>query len=136
MTLIKPEDCAKLDIPEIDAQHETLIGLINQIHASMLEGTGKAALDELLSALLAHTESHFEYEERLMAHYDYPAYEGHKAEHARLIEHLSDLIGRYQSGELLLSFAVVLELKGWACIHIESLDMPLGAFLSDREGVD
>jgi hypothetical protein len=47
-----------------------------------------------------------------------------------------DLIERYQRGELLLSVAVVMELKGWATTHIEKSDKPLGVFLSDRKGVD
>ena len=136
MVLIKPEDCLTLDIPEIDSQHEELIGLINRIHESMLRETDKTTLDGLLAQLLEHTRSHCSYEEQLMAQYDYPEYQAHKADHVRLIRHLTELIERYQKGELLLSFAVVLELKGWACVHIEKADGPLAAFLSNRQEVD
>jgi len=37
MELIKLEDKLKLDIPEIDSQHETLTGLINLLHETMLQ---------------------------------------------------------------------------------------------------
>ena len=57
-----------------------------------------------------------------MSQYDYPEYAAHRSEHERLIKHLEDLIGRYRKGDLLLSFAVMLELKGWATIHIEKSD--------------
>ena len=133
MELIKLEDNLKLDIPEIDSQHETLIGLINLLHETMLQGADRAALDELLSQLLEHSQAHFAYEEQLMSQHNYPGYEAHKSEHSRLTQHLVDLAGRYKNGELLLSFAIVLELKGWAVVHIEKSDKPLGTFLHNQK---
>jgi len=133
MELIKLEDNLKLDIPEIDSQHETLIGLINLLHETMLQGADRAALDELLSQLLEHSQAHFAYEEQLMSQHNYPGYEAHKSEHSRLMQHLADLAGRYKNGELLLSFAIVLELKGWAVVHIEKSDKPLGTFLNNQK---
>jgi hemerythrin-like metal-binding protein len=132
MELIKLEDKLKLDIPEIDSQHETLIGLINLLHETMLQGADRAALDALLSQLLEHTRNHFAYEEQLMSQHNYPGYEAHKSDHSRLMQHLVDLTERYKNGELLLSFAIVLELKGWAVVHIEKSDKQLGTFLNKQ----
>ena len=67
-----------------------------------------------------------------MSRYNYPGYEEHKSEHNRLIQDLMEFIARYKQGELLLSFAVALELKGWAIVHIEKLDKPLGTFLNNQ----
>ena len=136
MKLITLDDSLKLNIPEIDSQHETLIRLINRLHETMLQGADRAALDELLSQLLEHTRTHFAYEEQLMSQYEYPEYAAHKSEHNSLMQQLSDLAGRYKDGELLLSFAVVLELKGWATVHIEKFDMPLGVFLHNRNNAN
>lgn len=135
MELIKLEDTLKLNIPEIDSQHETLIRLINLLHETMLQGADRAALDGILSQLLEHTRAHFAYEEQLMSQHNYPGYEAHKSEHNRLMQHLVDLAERYNNGELLLSFAIVLELKGWAAVHIDKSDRPLGTFLKNRKGV-
>ncbi len=136
MQLIRLEEDSRLNVPEIDSQHEALIGLINQLHTAMLREADKASLDDLLSQLLEHTRSHCSYEEQLMSQYGYPEYAAHRSEHQRLIEHLENLIGRYRNGDLLLSFAVMLELKGWATIHIEKSDRLLGVFLNDRAGID
>ncbi|TNF91544.1 MAG: hypothetical protein EP297_15660 [Gammaproteobacteria bacterium] len=136
MVLIKLEDKLKLDIPEIDSQHEALISLVNLLHETMLQGADKAALDELLSQLLEHTQTHFAYEEELMSRYNYPGYEAHKSEHKRLMQHLVDLTDRYKNGDPLLSFAVVLELKGWALVHIENSDKPLGTFLNNQNVIE
>jgi hemerythrin-like metal-binding protein len=132
MALVKLEDKLKLEIPEIDSQHEALINLINSLHETMQQGADKAALDGLLSQLLEHTQDHFAYEEDLMSRYSYPGYEAHKSEHNRLMQHLVDLTDRYKNGDLLLSFAVLLELKGWALVHIENSDKPLGTFLNSQ----
>ena len=134
MELLRLEDNLKLNDPEIDSQHETLIRLVNQLHESMLQGTGRDVLDGLMSQLIEYTRTHFSYEEQLMSQYSYPEYEAHKSEHNRLMQDLVNLAESYHSGELLLSFAVVLELKGWATVHIEKFDMPLGVFLKSREG--
>ena len=134
MELLRLEDNLKLNVPEIDSQHETLIMLINRLHEAMLQGTGREVLDELMSRLIEHTRTHFSYEEQLMSQYNYPEYEAHKSEHNKLMQHLVDLAESYHSGELILSFAVMLELKGWATVHIEEFDMPLGIFLKSREG--
>lgn len=136
MELIKLEENLKLDIPEIDSQHETLTGLINLLHETMLQGADKKSLDELLSQLLEHTRAHFSFEEQLMSQYNYPEYAAHKSEHNRLLQHLLDLTERYKNGELLLSFAIVLELRGWAMVHIEKSDKPLGTYLNNQKRVE
>jgi hemerythrin-like metal-binding protein len=136
--LIKLEDTLKLDIPEIDTQHETLIMLINQLHGTMLQGADRVPLVGLLLQLLEYARTHFAYEEQFMSQYNYLGYEAHKSEHNSFVRHLVDLSKRYKNGELQLSFAVdvVLELKDWATVHIEKSDKPLCAFLNYRKGVD
>jgi len=136
MVLIKLDDGLRLDIPEIDSQHETMIRLINQLHETMLQGADKAVLDGILLQLLETTQTHFSFEEQLMSQYNYPEYEVHKSEHNRLIQHLKDLAEEYHKGELLLSFAIELDLKGWAMVHIEEFDKPLGVFLNKRKEVE
>jgi hemerythrin len=101
----------------------------------MLQGAGKPALDELLSQLLENTRTHFAYEEDLMSQHNYPGHVAHASEHNRLLQHLEDLIELYKSGELLLSFAIVIELKGWALVHIEKSDKPLGSFLHNQKKI-
>ena len=71
-----------------------------------------------------------------MSQYNYPGYEAHKSEHNRLMQHLVNLVERYENGELLLSFFVALELKEWATVHIDKSDKPLGAFLNNLKGTD
>ncbi len=133
MGLIRLGDDQKVNVPEIDAQHETLIDLINQLHAAMKQRSEREVLDQLMAALIDHTRTHFDCEERLMLEHRYPGYNAHKQEHERLIQHILALAEQYRRGDLLLSFAVMVDLKGWALVHIERFDLALGVFLNRPE---
>jgi hemerythrin len=86
-----------------------------------------------MAALIEHTRTHFDYEEQLMLEHHYPGYPRHKHEHDRLIQHILALAEQYRRGDLLLSFAVMVDLKGWALVHIERFDLALGVFLNRPE---
>ena len=49
-----------------------------------------------------------------------------------LMQHIMGLAKQFRSGDLLLSFAVMVDLKAWATIHIEKSDGPLGIFLNEK----
>ena len=136
MELIQLDDRLRLKIPEIDAQHQRLIDLVNRLHEALLGGADKEVRDSLLSQLMEGTQNHCAYEEELMLRYVYQEFQAHRSEHDRLKRNLTDLIERYRNGELVLSIAVVMELRCWATIHIEKSDMPLGAYLTDQNVVE
>ena len=130
MGLIRLEDDQRVNVPEIDSQHETLIALINRLHRAMTQCEPQQVLDALISELVEHTRQHFLFEEQLMQEHGYPGYARHKAQHDRLIDHILELAERFRGGDLLLSFGVMVDLKGWAIVHIEKADRPLGVFLN------
>ena len=132
MELIKAEDAPTVGVPEIDAQHAALIGLVNRLHQAMIQREDRETLESIIVELVEHTQQHFAYEEQLMSQHRYPEYAEHKADHDALMQHIMDLAEKFRSGDLLLSFAVMVDLKAWATIHIEKSDGPLGIFLSER----
>jgi hemerythrin len=132
LELIKAEDAPRVGVPEIDAQHAALIGLVNRLHQAMIQREDRATLDTIIAELVEHTQRHFAYEEQLMSQTQYPEYVEHKADHDELMQHITDLAEQFRSGDLLLSFAVMVDLKSWATIHIEKSDGPLGIFLNEK----
>ena len=132
MELIKEEDAPSVGVAEIDAQHAALIGLVNRLHQAMLQREARETLDAIIAELVEHTQQHFAYEEQLMSQTRYPEYAAHKADHDKLMQHIIDLAEQFRGGDLLLSFAVMVDLKAWATIHIDKSDGPLGLFLSDQ----
>lgn len=131
-TLIRLEEIPRLDIDTIDSQHETIVKLVNELHAAMLGNRGREALGKLLIELVEETQGHFASEEALMLANNYPAYAQHKTDHDKLIAHVVDLERQFRDGDCLLSFAIMLDLKNWATIHIERSDISLGEFLKAK----
>ncbi|TNF98616.1 MAG: hemerythrin [Gammaproteobacteria bacterium] len=132
MSFLELSENSKVHVQEIDSQHEKLTGLLNQLHDAMAQRQEKAALDLLVSELCEFTREHFAYEESLMSEYEYPDYPKHKEEHTKLLKHIVDLENQYRGGDLLLSFGIIIDLKGWAMIHIEKSDKTLGTFLNSK----
>jgi hemerythrin len=132
LELIRVEDAPSVGVAEIDDQHAALLELVNRLHRALTEGDSRELLATIITELIKHTHAHFVYEEQLMSRHHYPEYDKHKADHDRLMQHLTDLEKRFLSGDLLLSFAVMIDLKGWATVHIEKSDRPLGLFLQDE----
>jgi hemerythrin len=133
LELIKEEDAPRVGVDEIDAQHAAMIGLVNRLHQAMMQREEREILDAIIAELIRHTHRHFSYEEQLMAQTRYPGYPAHKADHDKLMKHITDLAEQFRGGDLLLSFAVMVDLKAWATIHIEESDGPLGLFLNKQD---
>lgn len=132
MELIRADDAPRVGVAEIDDQHAALIGLVNRLHEAMTQGQARDSLAAIITELVEHTQQHFAFEEQLMSRHQYPGYDKHKADHDRLMQHILELAEQFRNGDLLLSFAVMVDLKAWATIHIEKSDKPLGIFLRDE----
>jgi len=109
-------------VPDLDAQHKQLIGLVNELHDAMAKGLGKAVLQPLLDKLVRYTLTHFSAEERYMAQSGYGALPAHKAEHERLTHTVQDFKRRYDSGQTMLTVEVMTFLKDWLLSHIQGTD--------------
>jgi hemerythrin-like metal-binding protein len=115
-------DQYSVGIPSIDAEHKKLIGLINDLHAAMLDGHGKEVMGKILDGLAAYTIAHFSREERLMQSHRFSGFERHKAEHDKLVKRVQDLQQTYRAGTASISVEVMTFLQNWLIGHIVGMD--------------
>ena len=108
-------------IEKIDAQHQVLVDLLNQIHDAIQHRHGAEATQNIVEKLGEYTRVHFAVEESLMRILHYPEYEQHKIQHDRLIQQLVDLSGRLNAGKA-VSFELAHFLKVWLTKHIMEND--------------
>ncbi len=105
---------------EIDAQHQTLFALVNEL----LAATEKSHVTDAVANLFKHTRDHFAHEEAVMRRMNYPGLRTHVEQHNTLLSKLgnaSELIANYSfTMANLESF-----LSAWLLNHMESLDAPL-----------
>lgn len=116
--------------PEIDAQHQKLIDLVNRLHDAMSKGKGKDALGQILVELEDYTKYHFGIEEALMAKHVYSGTLAHKQKHKELIGQLAALMAEYKKGKLTVTMETMDFLKSWLTDHIMGMDKKLSQFLS------
>jgi hemerythrin len=127
--LVTWSDRYSVGIPRIDAEHQKLIGLVNDLYAAMLEGRGKNVIDPVLHGLADYTQSHFVNEERLMRLHAYPGYEAHKVEHDNLTKQVKHLQEEARSGKPVVSMEVMRFLQHWLSDHILGVDKQYSAHL-------
>src|ERR1043165_9399259 len=96
-----------VSIPQIDAQHQQLVALINELHMAMMEGNGKPALAHILAELVRYAENHFTYEETMLQQRGYSGLAGHRLEHKAWIGQVYELRDQFASGKMMLTIKVM-----------------------------
>jgi hemerythrin-like metal-binding protein len=112
--------------PSLDAEHQQILGLIDDLYATMSAGKENAKTREILDRLVRYTLTHFEHEEQIMRDCDFPGLAVHKAEHSRMKQRTLDL--REHIG-LVTGKDVLYFLKDWWTNHIQEEDKSYSAYL-------
>ncbi len=123
----------ELDVPQIDAQHKELVGMINSLYDSIRGGRSAEAVNLTLNRLLQYVEVHFETEERAMQESHYPGYEEHLNRHEYLREKVLDLKKEQLQGQAIATFELLNFLADWLKSHIATVDMAFGEYLHQQE---
>ena len=116
-------------VRQIDEEHQRLFALAEEMHCAMLEGKGKAILQDLLAGLVAYTSYHFAHEEELMERIGYPGYREHRVQHDDLRGKAREMRDRVTSGELTITIEVMQLLMEWVRTHIASIDCRIAAYM-------
>ncbi|HJM95818.1 MAG TPA: hemerythrin family protein, partial [Candidatus Marinimicrobia bacterium] len=82
---------------KVDNDHKYLISIINTIEAGMDCDVSCEALSAYVSQLFDYSYKHFQREEKYQAEIDYPERNGHKKEHADLMEQIKQIHDDFQN---------------------------------------
>ncbi len=114
-----------LDVPEMDAEHQVLIGYMNRLHDLHLAHASKPELLAAVDTLVKYTVKHFADEEAYMARVGHPELVSHAAIHKRLLEKVSAHVEATRAtGKLTDEFFAFL--KMWLKAHICGIDAKYG----------
>jgi hemerythrin-like metal-binding protein len=110
--------------PDLDADHENLVELINTLHDAWEAGEDLDVLNGIFGELLMYTDYHFQREERMLENMGYPALEKQKADHAGLRQRVRDFRARpLAQPNPVLTVEIEDFLKSWLMTHILDEDM-------------
>lgn len=111
-------------VPFLDADHKTLVGLINNLHRSIGDDEEYASVGSVLKALDDYVQHHFAREERVMEVCRYPSLSAHVGMHRRLSTQVRDLQALYEADRTSVRARKCLDfLHKWLIEHICSTDM-------------
>jgi hemerythrin len=122
-----------LEIPELDEDHQRLLGRVNALLAAV-ESRESPVVQAALVELRSEAEDHFAREEVLMREADYPGLRKHCASHHRLLRELSTLrVTLDASGRLRVPLAPVNYIRRWFAAHITGDDRMVAAYLDGKK---
>jgi len=121
-----------VSVKKFDDHHRKLVGLINELHDSMLAGKQQSVIGKTLNSLADYTKYHFAEEEKLMVAYRYPGLVEHRAQHDAFVGKVKDCIEKYESGRLAISLEVMNFLRDWLKGHILTTDKKYTAFFAEK----
>jgi methyl-accepting chemotaxis protein len=121
------EDLLATGVESIDAQHQELIGMINQLHRACLAGSGKTELRRQMQFLAEYVRTHFRHEEEVMEQHRCPSRDANRAAHRKFLKTFEKLAADFEAkGE---STSILLDLRRlvaeWLVNHICSVDTKL-----------
>lgn len=120
-------------VPILDADHRTLVGLINDLHRSVGDDEEYATLGSVLKALEDYADHHFAHEERVMEICRYPSTSVHRAMHQRLFAQVRQLKDAYDRDRTAVRAKDCLDfLHKWLIEHICSSDMDYRSWVIGR----
>ncbi len=125
-------DGYSVGVRRIDADHVTLLALLNQLHINLAEEKTGQALGPVLAALITYADSHFRFEERLMERFGYPDLAAHRATHDGFRGKIEALL-RGAGGEEEVARKLRAALNTWLFGHILGEDGRFGAWLRANE---
>lgn len=111
-----------LNVPEMDKEHEVLIGHMNRLHELHMQKASKAQMAAALDALVDVTVRHFADEEEYMDSIGYPQLRPHAKVHQELLRNMRAHVQKFRSSGL-LSEEFFSFLTFWLKAHIRGVDV-------------
>lgn len=119
-------------VAAFDADHQKLVGYLNELHDAALKGHSADVIDKIIVKLAAYTVEHFKREETAFAKYGYPAGVSHIKEHQALIAKVGDYQKKLAAGNKAIGLEVCSVLQEWLKNHIMKSDKGYQQFLNGK----
>ena len=134
MALMEWKDELSVGVAAMDAEHQAIIGAINELNEAMRSRRADEELGRIFHKLLRYAQTHFAAEECFLESIGYPGIEAHRSEHATLVRHLFQLQREHKAGRLLMGNKLMGFLRKWLTNHILQSDMRYGEWAKQRVG--
>lgn len=131
MTAVEWTDEMSVGVASLDAHHQTLVGLLNQLHEVIRRNDAQQVVGKVLGELIRYTYYHFGEEERLLESAGYADLDAHRQSHRSIAERVREMEEEWEANSRSVIAAEVFEfLADWLIHHIRNEDMRYRATLA------
>lgn len=134
MALLDWQESYSVKVPELDQQHQCLVGMLNRLHDALRAGGDPAAAQKVVEELVLYTRHHFAAEERLMESCGYPELEEHRRKHRAMEAQVQTFRQQLAVGGISVQLKLMTFLRDWLQKHILETDMRYSGHLSAHLG--
>ena len=120
-------------LSEIDREHQLQIALVDAFEKAV-GANERAEAGRILEQMVELSEMHFLAEELVMQLHQYPAYEEHANEHAKLLKEMHGLVDQNAAGTLDITLDLAERLRRTLADHLSGTDYALSAYMRE-EGI-
>lgn len=132
MALIKWSQVLSVGVASLDAQHQRLFQMFDDLNEAMLRGKDREAIGEIIDGLIAYAQEHFVREEKLFAQTAYRDAAAHKLEHDAFIRKAALLKEEHLGGKDGIASKALDFMSAWLQEHICGTDKQYTAHLNSR----
>lgn len=124
----------EIGVPFIDADHRTLVSLLNQVGACVAANEESMTVGSVLFTLDEYARLHFSREEKFQEMAGYPGLVEHRRQHLDLLRRLDGVRQRFEADSGQVALGDVLRLiRDWFRQHVQGHDMLLKDLGGNRE---
>jgi len=120
---------------QIDAEHQQLMELANDVAAFAGSGEKLTQIKEAIVALYDYVKTHFQHEEEYMVQLGYPQYEEHKKLHEGIIAEMNGIMKHSGSLDTLV-YKFKRLMNAWVLEHILTEDSRIAPAKKPDESAD
>lgn len=120
----------------IDYQHKQLVLHINQLYDAYMKHYDIYTLGNILDQLEQYIEYHFQTEEKILEQHMSDNVKMHIAEHRFFTERVSNFSNQFYSGNINITYEIILFLKDWLINHIQNSDFNCKHFFQNTAQSD
>jgi hemerythrin-like metal-binding protein len=114
-----------LGVSIIDSENKKLFSIAEQLNESVAHGDNTRTQKGLLTNFINTLITHFEHEEGLMHHYQYPDIEDHVDQHRAFAAQMTKMNARLEAGAISLPLESLQTVRNWFDRHIRKYDQLL-----------
>lgn len=130
--IVQWTDSYRIGLDEIDAQHKTLIDLMNALWQAISSNASDVECRSILEKLELYTITHFSAEETMMRTMAYPDFDAHQEAHRQFVKRLQEEMLRIQNGDK-PTLNILHFLRDWLVNHILVKDKAYATFYASKE---